>query len=156
MKSIPTPSHRNVAKHLIACRGYFRFLILYLNETLQSESGVCLPKRCWAQTCFREALWNLLYISELARGAQGSAVAQWRAAASPRFSLRIICGEKNHRDPQNRGRVIVFRGFVFCSAHLEFHEMSSALFFSDVFSCSIFFWFLKIASDVFFSVCIFF
>ena len=63
---------------------------------------------------------------------------------------------KNHRDPQNRGRVIVFRGFVFCSAHLEFHEMSSALFFSDVFSSSIFFWFLKIASDVFFPVCIFF
>ena len=62
-KSIPTPSHRNVAKHLIACRRYFRFLILYLNETLQSESGMCLPKRCRAQACFREALWNFLYLS---------------------------------------------------------------------------------------------
>ena len=108
-----------------------------------------------ATRCFQEALSEVV-LSLVARGAHGSAIAQWRAAASPRFILRAICGKKIHRDPQNRGRVIVFRGFVFCSAHLEFHEMSSALFFSDVFSCSIFFWFLKIASDVFFSVCIFF
>ena len=93
-KSIPTPSHRNVAKHLIACRGYFRFLILYLNEALQCECGVCLPKRCRAQACFRKTFWNFLYFSYLARGAQGSAIAQWRAAASPRFSLRTICGKK--------------------------------------------------------------
>ena len=71
---------------------------------------MCFPKRCRAQACFQEALSEVLLsllttrcfqealseivLSLVARGAHGSAIAQWRAAASPRFHLRAICCKK--------------------------------------------------------------
>ena len=102
----------HAVRHISTCLRYFRFRILFLNQTLQSEREMCFPKRCRAQACFQEALSEVV-LSLVARGAHGSAIAQWRAAASPRFHLRAIkfVVKKSSESAKSRPRFCIARFF---------------------------------------------
>ena len=139
---------------------YFGFRILFFNQTLQSEREMCFPKRCRAQACFQEALSEVV-LSLVARGAHGSAIAQWRAAASPRFHLRAICGKKiigirkiasaflycaflffgeqNWSSPKCPPR-FYFPRFFLGRVFWGFTKIASAFLFSAFFSCQGHFW----------------
>ena len=132
-----------------------RTVRLPCRRSMQSEREMCFPKRCRAQACFQEALSEVV-LSLVARGAHGSAIAQWRAAASPRFHLRAICGKKII------GIRKIASAFLYC-AFLFFGEQNWSspkcpprFYFPRFFLGRVFFGVTKIASAFFSSAFFFF
>ena len=115
---------------------------------------MCFPKRCRAQACFQEALSEValsllatrcfqealseVVLSLVARGAHGSAIAQWRAAASPRFHLRAICGKKSSESAKSRPR-FCFARFCFLVSKIGVPRNALRVFIFRVFFLAVFF-----------------